>query len=812
MWNWLASFILKNRIVLLIVIACITVFMGYQAKQDKIAYNYIQLLPDDDSTWIDYQKFQEQFGPDGTVMIAGMQSDSLFTNLTLFNDWYTLDRSIKHTSGIKDVMSVASLYNVVKNDSLGKIFVDTLLTKKPASLVQLDSIKKAIYNLPFFENFIYNKHTRSTLMLITFKENEINTIRRIAIVDSVKNQMEAFGKKHRIAMHYSGMPYIRTTISRKIQKEMSMFIVLSILVTSLILLLLFRSFYLVVFPLLVVIIGVIWAAALINLFGYQITVLTGLIPPLIMVIGVPNCILLLNKYHTEYRLHGNKIKAMQRMVGKIGISLFLANVTTAIGFAVFCSTHSAALVQFGLVASLGVMCTFLISLFLIPIIFSFLPLPKIKQTRHLDRKNTVSILSKVDKLVHKDRKIIYTIVIVAVLISCYGISRIKAIGFVVDDLPQDDPIYADMHYFENCFGGVMPMEIKIDTRQRKGVFADGGKTLYKMERLQKMLRTYPIFSRPLSIAEGLKFANQAYHNGNSKYYIMPTQGDLQSISQYLQTAGQKQDLFKAFLDTSKQYTCIDLFMQDIGSAKMKDILPSIIPRADSIFNYSAATKTWLPEDKRYKLTYTGTCVIFSKGNDYLVKNLIESVFLAVILVSLVMYLLFMSVRMVIIATIPSLIPLIITLGLMGFFNVHLKPSTILIFSIAFGISSDGTMYFLTKYKQDLKKYKLSISEIVSLVIKETGVSMIYTAIILASGFLIFVFSGFGGTKALGLLVSVTLLMAYSSNLIVLPSFLLSLEKRINRKEELKSLIDVEFNRLDDEPGEEETVKETDKTN
>lgn len=806
MWDWFANLILRNRLILLLVIAAITVWMGYEAKQDKIAYNFTQLLPSDDSAWVDYQEFQNQFGPDGTVMIAGMQTDSLFKNLNVFNDWYTLDRAIKHTGGIENVMSVASLYNVIKNDSLDKITVENLLGKKPSTLQQLDSIKKAIYRLPFFENFVYNKHTGSTLMLITFKENDVNTVRRIAIVDSVKNQMDAFGAKYHITMHYSGMPYIRTIISRKIMNEMVMFLILAIIVTSLILLFIFRSFYLVVFPLLVVIVGVIWSAALINIFGYQITVLTGLIPPLIMVIGVPNCILLLNKYHTEYRIHGNKIKAMQRMVAKIGISLFLANVTTAIGFAVFCSTHSAVLVQFGLVASLGVMCTFLISLFLIPIIFSSLPPPKISQTKHLERKYTVSLLTKIDKLVHKRRIAIYTVVTIGVLISVYGISKIKALGYVVDDLPQNDPIYADMHYFENCFGGVLPMEIEIDARKPKGIFADGGKTLYKMERLQRMLKGYPVFSRALSVIEGLKFANQSLHEGDPRYYIMPSQGDLQSISQDLQDAKGKQSLVKAFLDSTKQHACVELYMQDIGSVKMKNLLSTIIPRADSIFNYSAATQSWVPEDKREKVTFTGTCLIFSKGNDYLVKNLIESVLLAVILVSLVMYFLFMSLRMVIIATIPSLIPLAITLGLMGFFNVHLKPSTILIFSIAFGISSDGTMYFLTKYKQDMKKYNLSISEIVSLVIKETGVSMIYTAIILAFGFMIFIFSGFGGTRALGLLVSVTLLMAYSSNLIVLPSFLLSLEKRINRKEESKSLVDVELNMMEDEPGEGENLK------
>jgi uncharacterized protein len=802
MWAALAKIILRNRFILLAAIILLTVFMGYKASKVSIAYSWTQVLPSDDSANIEYENFKKQFGQDGTVMVVGMQTDGLFSNVSEFNDWSDLTHAVKNSSGIQDVVSAASIYKLVKNDSLNKFQFLPLLQRKPVNQHELDSVKKVVYSLPFYDGFILNKKTGATLMAITFNEKAVNSPRRVAIVDSLRNKIDAFSKKYNVDMHYSGMPYIRTVISRKIMNEMKLFLVLAALITGIILSLFFRSLFPVIFPLIIVMMGVVWALASLTLFGFQVTVLTVIIPPLIIVIGVPNSILLLNKYHTEYSKHQNKMRALSTTIRKIGVSLFLANVTTAIGFAVFCFTHSQVLFEFGLIASLNVMSTYIISLILIPIIFSLLPSPKVKHMRHLERKNTVSILSWVDRHTQQNRKTIYVIAAILVIISAYGITRIEAIGYVVDDLPKSDPVYADMRYFESRFGGVLPFEVKIDTRKPNGVFANEGKTLYKLERLEKLLRQYPIFSHPLSVLEGIKYANQAYHDGESKYFILPTLNDLQSISQFAQEAKQKQSLFKSFIDSTKQFTRVDIQMADIGSIKMKQVLAELVPRADSIFNYSAATKSWAPDSSRYKVSFTGSCLIFLRGNDFLVSNLIESVILAVVLIALIMFLLFMSPRMVIIATLPSLIPLMITLGLMGFFNIHLKPSTILIFSIAFGISSDGTMYFLTKYKQELKRLpKMTISEVVSLAIRETGVSMIYTAIILSFGFMIFAFSGFGGTKALGILISVTLLLAYCSNLILLPSFMLAMEQRQLKK----SLSEEGLIELDDNDDEEDDI-------
>jgi predicted RND superfamily exporter protein len=274
--------------------------------------------------------------------------------------------------------------------------------------------------------------------------------------------------------------------------------------------------------------------------------------------------------------------------------------------------------------------------------------------------------------------------------------------------------------------------------------------------------------------------------------------ELQKIADFAgEDSKDKQGQFAAFIDSTKRFTRVSIQIKDVGSIKMKKLVDEIKPRVDSIFNFDYNANEWVTTDKSYKVDLTGNSFIFLKGNQFLVQNLLESVLLAIILIAIVMYTLFMSPRMILISVIPSLVPLVITAGLMGFCSIYLKPSTILIFSIAFGIASDGTLYFLTKYRQELKGNKISISKAVSLTIKETGVSMVYTAIILFFGFGIFAASSFGGTAALGILISGTLLIAYCSNLILLPCFLLTLEKRLTNKEFLQTPL-IEMNEEEDE--------------
>lgn len=782
MWKALTKSLLRNRIAYITVVLMLTVFFGYQATKVELSYNFAKILPPDDSSFVAYQEFKKNFGEDGNVMAVGIQPKDVFEP-ALFNDWIKITKEIKKVQGIKEVLSLGSAYNMEFDDSLEKFNVVPLITKDKLSTDEVAQLKETINSLPFYEGVIYNQEKQATLLAITFDDKELNSSRRIGIVEEIEAICDSFSIKHKTEVHYSGMPYIRSAVMKKVSGEMKLFSLLAILVTALVLWFFFRSFSTVIFSLLVVIVGVVWALGIMHLMGYKITILSGLLPPLIIVIGIPNCIFFINRYHKEYLKHNNKIKGISRMIETMAITLFLANITTAIGFAVLYFTNTELLVEFGLVSAVNVVVTYLITLILIPIILSYLPEPKAKHTKHVEAKRISWFIGLIDNLIQHRRKQIYIITALITGIGFWGMSQMSVVGFVVDDLPEKEKVYRDLKFFEANFNGILPFEITIDTKKPNGVFADNAKIIYKIKSLQKLIAKYDDFSGSLSIAEGIKFSYQAYRGGDKKYYMIPSIGELKKLSDFSGTVKGKENKFKAYIDTAKQVTRLSYRMKDIGSQKTKELVAELRPKIDSIFKETNAT-----------VSLTGHSLTFLKGNDYLLDNLIESLLIEIILIALVGLALFRSWKIIVLSKLPCLIPLVITAGIMGFLDIRFKPSTILIFSIAFGIASDGTIYFLTRYRQELKNNKkVTVPEAISICVKDLGVSMVYTAIILFSGFSIFIWSSFGGTVALGVLISLTLLVSMCTNLILLPAILISLSNVISRKEieESNAVVDEE---------------------
>jgi len=780
MWRYFSGVLLRNKSTFTLVILLMSVFMGYKASRMELSYEFAKILPDTDSSFVEYQNFKKQFGEDGNVMVMGFEDNDLF-KLEKFNDWVALNDTLKKINGVKGIMSVPTIFKLVKNDSLEKFEFVPLITKPIVTQEEANSLKKEVLALPFYEGIIYNKETGANLVAITFKKKDLDSKRRLGIVKEIRELGDVFEKKHSVEMHYSGMPYIRSQLMTKVSHEMGLFLGLAVFVTAIILWLFFRSFTTVIFSLIVVVIGVVWSIGIMELFGYKITVLSGLIAPLIMVIGLPNCIFLINKYHSEFLLHGNKVKALSRSVETIGVTLFLANITTAIGFGVLYFTKSTMLVEFGIVAAISVLATYFITLILIPVILSMLPSPKAKHTKHQEGKRINKVLGMIDSLVQKRRAAIYVVTTIITVVCFWGMTFIDMNGYVVDDLPQNDPVYNDIKFFEKNFKGVLPFEISIDTKKPKGLFSNNAQAIYKIKLLQRTIADYSVFSKPVSIVEGIKFSYQAYKGGDPKFYKLPGVTDLKTLSEFSGSLKGQNNKLQNFLDSNQQITRVSYQAADIGSKKMKELMSVLLPRIDSIFNPA-----------EYKVSFTGHSLVFLKSNDYLLSNLLESLLIEIILIAIVGIALFKSVRIILLSKLPCLIPLIITAGIMGFLDIRFKPSTILIFSIAFGISSDGTIYFLSKYRQELKKTGISASRAISEAIKDTGLSMVYTSIILFCGFAIFSASSFGGTVALGVLVSLTLIMSMFTNLILLPAILLSINKRAIRNSLTEEpLIDIE---------------------
>jgi predicted RND superfamily exporter protein len=770
MWKQLASLVLRYRIPLMILLLMATAFMGYHASKVQMSYEFARAIPTDNPKYKDYLAFKKQFGEDGSLLVIGVQTENLFSE-NVFNDYKDLQLSLRKVNGVEDILSIPGAVTLVKNDSTEKLQAVKIFANRKLSQADIDSGAALFGNLPFYRGILYNPETRAYLMGLTINKEILSSHRRTKVVQDILALSESFGKKHQIEMHYSGLPLIRTQMADRIAKEMKWLLIGSLILSAVILMVFFRSFSAMLMSLAVVIMGVIWAVGTIDLFHYKITLLNALIPPLIVVIGIPNCIYFLNKYHISWNETGSKTDAIKTMVSKMGIVTLFCNIAAAIGFAVFALTKSAILQEFGVVAGINIMVIFFISFIFIPIVLSYLPAPKNRHTKYLDNKWLLAVLDRLERWSLNHRRLIYGVSTLLVLLALAGMFRLRSEGFIVDDLPKTDRIYADLKFFEHHFKGVMPLEIVIDTRQKNGLRKNPLKLFERMDSLSSYINTRPEMGKPLSIVEGMKFAKQAYYDGDSSNYKLPNSFDISFLAAYLNLKGsgttkennQLGKLVSSFMDENRQQTRISVSMQDVGSKKLPEILSDI----------DAQTKRYF-DSSQYKITLTGSSITFLEGSAFIINGLKESIFWAFLLIALCMLYLFRSGRILLCSLLPNVIPLVITAGVMGWVGVSLKPSTVLIFSVALGIAIDITIRFLVNYKQEKEDSDKDEQSVVIETIHSTGISIIYTSMVLIAGFVIFCFSGFGGTKSLGWLTSLTLVVATVTNLVLLPALLIDL--------------------------------------
>ncbi|MFT6503375.1 MAG: putative RND superfamily exporter protein [Crocinitomicaceae bacterium] len=849
MWQSIANIILRNRFIIIGILALMTTFFGYHAITGlELDNKYGILLPNNAEAKIDYEKFKEVFGEDGGSLVIAVETDSLYTEKN-FLKWKELGDSILKMDGIKAVVSEATLFSIHNNREKEKfeahrIFSDTEYKEK-----SIDSIKFEIRSNPLYRGLLYNEDETVSLMMVEVDESFITDQKKSNVVldveDLARSYSSYFGEPR-----FAGMPHLRVVIGKRVLKEMYIFIALLLLMTSLLMYFFFRSLRVVFICNLVVAIAVIWSMGTIGALNFNITIIMALIPPLMIVIGVPNCIFLLTKYHQEVKEHGNKAKALSRVIRKIGTATFLTNLTTSLGFLTFVSTNSTKLVQFGITASINIMMVFVLSITILPIIVSLSKTPKERHLKHLDRKLATGLLNTLVNITLNHRKWVYITTLAVVGMAIIGMTKIEATGNLSGDLPAGHPILEDMNFMQENFGGVIPFEILIDYKEDSRL--NKSSTWLAVEELQSRITNDSLFSRSVSYIDALKAANMAFFDNDSSQYKLITQRrHLSQLKKYkdnspLADAQGVGFSLNELIDTNEHILRVRCQMMDLGSYEVSDkadtlrlvfdsilnpnraniegfykkfdkagkgmYADSILMNNNRISNHLAEKYIKNEEDRRicdldqdlflqdkynsenfksnlrssidneyFGITLTGTSIVASEGTKYMVINLFTSLLFAILAISILMSILFRSWKMVLVSLIPNLIPLVFTAGVMGWFGIPLKPSTLLVFSIAFGISVDDTIHYLAKYRQELKAHKWDLKQCAIMAIREAGLGMFYTSIILFCGFIMFAFSQFGGTKALGFLVSLTLLVAMITNLVLLPSLLLSLERRITTK-------------------------------
>ncbi len=727
----------------------------------EISHQLNEVIPTADEEMQKYQRFKEIFGEDGNVMVIGIEGG--YDKLEVFNGIYDMVERIEEVPGVESVISITHLYDITADYEAEMFHLERIIDEKPQTQSKVDSVIRRIYDLPFYESLLIDRETHTTIVAVSVNEEYLNSERKTEVFDGVKAEADIFEEDFDIPLRYAGMPVIRVNVHKTIKVELVLFLGIALVVLALTLWFFFRSLYTVIFPMMVVLAVITWTVGFIGLFGFKISLVTGVIPPLVTVISIPNCVYLITKYHIEYRLTRNKMKSLILVIEKIGIVTIMTNATTAVGLGVLAFTNVRPLKEFGIIAGLSVVSAFFISLILIPIMLSFLPAPSARQTRHLDRRTLSFGIGLIDKIVHKNRWSVYIVSTIIAAASLYGAFQVLPVAYVVDDIPRNTQLIQDMRYMEDRYNGVLPFEIVVDTKRKNGV--QRLSSLEKIMELQNRLKEYKDISRSVSATDFTMYLRQSFMGGDSTQYKLPTRRELTWIKNFLlKTDLKAENVSKSLTDSTMQKTRITATVRDIGSLKMDILLDSLRADVQEIFD---------PE--RFEITITGTTPIFIRGNKYLINNLLTSLVIAFLIIAFIMGILFRSFRMVIISLVPNILPLIMVAGIMGYFRIPLKPSTALIFGVAFGIAVDDCIHYLARYRL-ARQAGDTISQAVSNSFKDTGISMIYTSIVLFLGFITFTASSFGGTQALGLLTSLTLGIAMFSNLILLPSLLLSFDK------------------------------------
>jgi predicted RND superfamily exporter protein len=774
MWAKISKFVITYRLYLLIGTGLLTLFMGYQARKLEMTYDFVKVVPQSDPDLQYYNKFKTMFGEDGNILVVGMADEKVF-KFDNFVKYKKLTEDLERIPGVNQIISIPTQKVIQKDTTKKRFTLVPLFDKNPINQAQLDSLLEVSHGLHMYDGQLYNSESKATLIAISIDQKILNSPKRLETVQGITQLANHFSKETSIQVHYAGLPYVRAIMIGKVKREFTLFLYLALGATTLILLFFFRTFYSVFFTILTIGITIVFTMGLMALFGYKMTLLSGMLPSIITVISIPNCIYMFNKYHMEYRRHGNKIKAVDRIIEKIGFLTFMTNANTAVGFIVLYFTDIIPIKEFGLIAGIVSFATFLITIAVVPPILIYLPDPKEKHLRHLDFQVLAKIMDLVEVIIFKSRPAVYITMGVLVLISVLGIMRIRPVSYMVDDLPERDNVKTDLVFFETHFKGVMPLEIIIDFGKPKAVYKLNN--LKKLEELEVFLQKEQNISPPISVLNIIKGAVQAFYSNNPEYYRLPDNLDKGFIMSYLGAKSGNMSLIHSFMDSTGRMVRFSMKVADLGNVKMAQLMNQRIkPKVAEIF-----------EGKEVDVQYTGTTLLFIKGTQYLIDDLSGSMFYAFILISLMMAMIFTDLKIIVISVIPNVLPIVMTGGVMGLLGIPLKPSTALTFSIAFGISIDSTIHFLSKYKQELELCKGDYAKAVLLSVRESGISMIYTSMVLFFGFVIFTFSEFGGTIALGLLTSLTLFFALFTNLVLLPSLLLSFDKNRAFTQEKKRL-------------------------
>lgn len=761
MFNFIRKHFRVLSIVSLAFVLVVTVFSVFTLRRISFDYDFESFFPTDDPDLEVYLKFRKTFEYDNEYVLLAIENQKGVFDSTFLSRVSSFSDSLRELPDITRTTSPVDIENTIISD-LGVMRVPYLHISEPARYAEDSAL---IYRSEELRSTFFSKDARSLCIYIKTTEG-ISKQKSDTLLQRMNRLLDQF-KFDKV--HMAGKMNGQKVYLEKLQSEFLVFFLASFFLVVLFLAISFRSFWGVWVPVLIVLLAILWTLALMTLTGKALDIMTVLLPTMMFVVGMSDVVHIVTKYLEELRetrLNSgtpNRFEALIKTIKEAGFATFITLLTTALGFLSLLNSHIKPIRDFGIYTSLGVFVAFVLAYSIMPVVLNVLPEPKLK----LESGTSLFWDKRLHRLLRwilRNSRTIGVATIVLVLLCIAGIYKIERNNYLIEGLTRNDDLRKDFDFFEQQYSGVRPFELQLTATNPQSTLL-GTTELRAIDTLEHFLKTRYGVGFLLSPATVVKAINKARHNGNPDFFKLPASDSAIANAVELANPLRKRKEYKILLTTDGRTGRITGKMNDIGSRE-------VFKLNDSLQHFLHTT----PVMKSVNVVITGGATMLDKNNEYLVVNTMQGLALSILVVALIIALIHRSWRMVIIAVIPNLLPIIFIGGLMGWCGIELKSSTSIIFSIAFGIATDDTIHFLARLRLERikgKSYPLAVKR----TFLSTGKAVIVTSLILCAGFFTLIGSGFESTFYFGLLVSITLFVAVLTDLLLFPLLVLWLSPR-----------------------------------
>ncbi len=756
----LANFIVKYRIPLFTILMILFILSALVARKVQFDFSPKTIFMTKDPELDFLEKFEETFSPSDNLVYVLLLHDKNVFNYESLKAIQKMTQEIENLEGIDNVLSLTNA-NLIEGTQDGFNIV-TPLENIPKDPKELKKIEERFLHEPLVVKQLISRDAKATVIIAQFDSEHTEDNQRKPIIEKIEKIVKA--NRDHLKVYFGGMPVISKAYADILKHDLIVFTSLAMLINIIVLILIFRNFHGVIIPLGVVIISTIMTIALAVITGQKLNALNNIIPPFLLVYGLADSIHQINRYYEEVPRYPKKLDAIRAMLAAMALACLMTSVTTAVGFAANYTAKISIVKKFGLLAAGGVMIAYVVTIIFVPSMLSFFKKPDIWIKRELESGLLGKILVKISGINERHTRLVLLLAILTVALSILGITHMRIEHRMLQELKADHPVSVANRTMEKHLSGIIPLEIAVYSNEPDRM--KDPELLKKLDKLEEFIEKQEGVSNVISFMDLLKRMNQAFHNDDPKYYKIPDDKNL--IAQYLLLYSMSggQDLTGKLITEDYSKMRISIRTKDYGSKWFFNLLKKVK-------RYQKQLK--LPPD--VKIHYTGSSLIVNKALDHVVKDLMSSFIVAFFLVFLLVFIEFGSVRLAALSMIPTTLPMIFTMGFMGFVGIPLRMSTVVIFSISMGIAIDNVIHYIARYREELRE-GLGYHTAMYKTIITSGRAIVSTTFLVVAGFLILVTSNFVATIDLGLLGSITIFVGLISALFFLPVLILILRPKL----------------------------------